>query len=78
MYDENKNEIVETDDNRSYHISSEKISSELGFVTKRSVSAAVHSLVENFRKGNIPESFEDNRYFNVRYLQDNLIDENCT
>ncbi len=71
-------EVVETDDNRSYHISSEKISSELGFVTKRSVSDAVHSLVENFRKGNIPESFEDNRYFNVRYLQDNLIDENCT
>ena len=43
--------VTPTDDNRSYHISSEKIRQELGFVAQHSIREAVVDLVEAFEKG---------------------------
>jgi len=40
-----------TDDNRSYHVSSEKIKKELGFVPVHTIEDAVKDLVEAFEKG---------------------------
>jgi len=67
----NKPEIVTspTDDNRSYHISSEKIKRELGFEAKRPVEEAVKDLCSAFRLGKIPDSMEDKRYYNIKTMQ---------
>jgi nucleoside-diphosphate-sugar epimerase len=64
-------EIVttETNDNRSYHISSKKISSELGFIPKRSVDDAVVDLVAAFGSGKIPQPLTDIRYYNIQTMQ---------
>ena len=63
--------IVKTksDDNRSYHINSDKIKNSLGFVAKRSVEMAIKDLCEAFKRGFIPNSFESDNYFNVKKLK---------
>lgn len=58
-----------TDDNRSYHISSEKIKCELGFVPKRTIGDAIHDLVAAFHAGKIPNPMTDIRYYNIKTMQ---------
>jgi len=58
-----------TDDNRSYHISSEKIRRELGFRAKHSIREAVIDLVNAFEDGKLPNSLDDEIYFNIRRMQ---------
>jgi nucleoside-diphosphate-sugar epimerase len=58
-----------TDDHRSYHISSEKIRRDLGFVARRSIEGAVRDLTAAFRAGKIPNSMDDIRYYNVKTMQ---------
>ena len=48
--------VTPTDDNRSYHISSEKIRQELGFVAQHSIREAVVDLVEAFEQNKLPNS----------------------
>ena len=64
-------EIVATpsDDRRSYHISSEKIKRELGFVPRRTVEDAVRDLIAAFRTGKIPNPMTDIRYYNIKTMQ---------
>jgi len=57
-----------TDDNRSYHICSEKIKRELGFVPKHTIEDAVRDLVAAFRAGKIPNPMTDIRYYNVKTM----------
>ncbi len=61
---------VPTNDNRSYHVSSAKISRELGFVPQRTIREAVRELKEKFDEGKIPDSFSDSRYFNIKRMQE--------
>ena len=58
-----------TDDNRSYHISSEKIYKELGFKARHTIRDAVVDLVQAFEAGKIPDSLNDETYFNIRRMQ---------
>lgn len=58
-----------TDDIRSYHINSDKVSDILNFRPQFSVEDAVRDLVRAFGAGKLPDSFEDDRYFNVRTMQ---------
>ena len=58
-----------TDDIRSYHINSDKIKEILGFQPKFSIEDAVRDLCNAFKEGLIPNSFEDDRYFNVKRLK---------
>ena len=58
-----------TDDNRSYHISSEKIKRELGFEPQFSIEDAVGDLVTAFGAGKIPNAMDDIRYYNIRQMQ---------
>jgi len=58
-----------TNDNRSYHISSEKIKKDIGFVPKHTIEDAVKDLKNAFEKGWIPNSFTDDKYFNVKLMQ---------
>ena len=58
-----------TDDNRSYHISSQKIKDELGFETTHTIQDAVEDLCAAFEKGLLPNSLEDEMYFNIKRMQ---------
>jgi len=59
-----------TDDNRSYHISSEKIARELGFHPRFTIEDAVQDLVKAFVEGRLPNSMTDSRYFNIKRMQE--------
>ena len=58
-----------TDDNRSYHISSQKIKDQLGFRATFNINKAVKDLLDAFEKGWLPNSLEDEIYFNIRRMQ---------
>ena len=64
-------EIVSTssDDNRSYHINSDKIKKVLGFVANNTIEDAVKELCNSFSKGLIPDSFDNDMYYNVKRLK---------
>jgi len=64
-----KVEKVPTDDNRSYHINSDKIYRVLGFKPRRSIEDAVEDLCNAFKNGKLPNSFENDCYFNVKQLK---------
>lgn len=57
-----------TNDNRSYHISSKKIAEKIGFHTKYTIEDAVRDLKEAFEEGKLPNSFEDEKYFNIKRM----------
>ncbi len=61
--------VTESDDNRSYHINSDKIFRVLGFKPTHSIEDAVRSLCDAFRDGKLPSSFDNDWYFNVRTMQ---------
>ncbi len=61
--------VTPSDDHRSYHISSEKIRRELGFVPQHTIEDAVRDLAQAFEAGKIPESMTDPRYYNIKTMQ---------
>ncbi len=71
MPDRKQIDLVTTpsNDNRSYHISSEKIKRELGFIPKRTIEDAVRDLIHAFQAGKIPNPMTDNRYYNIKTMQ---------
>jgi nucleoside-diphosphate-sugar epimerase len=66
-----KVEIVVTpsDDHRSYHVSSERIRRDLGFVAQRTVEDAIVDLREAFAAGKVPNAMTDDRYYNIKRMQ---------
>lgn len=58
-----------TDDNRSYRVSSEKIKRDLGFTPRRSLVDAVSDLRAAFDASLIPDSMNNDRYFNIKRMQ---------
>ena len=64
-------EIIKTqsNDNRSYHVSSKKIEEVLGFNTNKTVKNAVSDLKNAFEKGLLPNSMEDEKYFNIERMR---------
>lgn len=63
-------EVRPTNDNRSYHISSEKILRELGYKPKKTIADAVHDLVVAFKAGRVPDSLTASKYFNIKRMQE--------
>ncbi len=62
--------IVEpTNDNRSYHVSSEKVKRELGFAPKHTIDDAVKDLKKAFEDGRIKNSMNDIKYYNIKTMQ---------
>ncbi len=57
-----------TDDNRSYHISSKKIETELGFRPKKTIEDAIIDLNKAFKNGKLPNSMTDQKYFNIKVM----------
>ena len=68
-------EIVTTpsDDLRSYHINSDKVTRVLGFKPKRTIEDAMRDLCAAFKAGKIPNSMQDDGYYNVRTLKKNKV-----
>lgn len=62
-------EVTSSDDNRSYHINSDKITQKIGFQPKRSVRDAVVDLCTAFAAGRVPNP-DDNQYYNVKTMLD--------
>lgn len=58
-----------TNDNRSYHVSSEKIKRELGFVAKHTIEEAVRDLQNAFKAGKILNPMDDIRYYNIKTMK---------
>jgi nucleoside-diphosphate-sugar epimerase len=59
----------ESNDNRSYHISSAKVMERLGFRANRTIADAVRDLKQAFDEGRLPDSLTDERYYNIRRMQ---------
>jgi hypothetical protein len=64
-------DIVTTpsNDNRSYHVNSDKIRRTLSFRPKRTIEDAVRDLTRAFRNGLLPASFDHDWYYNVRTMK---------
>lgn len=60
---------VPTNDLRSYHVNSDKIAKELGFVPRHSIEDAVRDLCAAMKAGKLPGSLTDERYSNVKILK---------
>ena len=58
-----------SNDNRSYHVNSDKIERVLGFTPKRNIEDAVRDLARAFKNHLLPNSFEDDWYYNVRTMK---------
>lgn len=64
-------DIVTTpsDDNRSYHVNSDKIYRVLGYRPKRTIENAIRDLSRAFRNHLLDDSFADDWYYNVRTMK---------
>ena len=58
-----------TDDLRSYHVSSKKIEFELGFKPKKTINNAVESICSAFKKNLIVNSMVNEKYYNIKTMQ---------
>ncbi|MBI5569124.1 MAG: SDR family oxidoreductase [Desulfomonile tiedjei] len=62
-------QVTPSNDNRSYHVCSDKIKREIGFVPKHSIEEAVLDLYKAFQAGKIPDAMDDIRYYNIKTMQ---------
>jgi nucleoside-diphosphate-sugar epimerase len=71
MPDGREIDIVTTpsNDNRSYHVNSDKVRRVLGFSAKRGIEHAVRDLARAFRNHLLPDSFANDWYYNVRTMK---------
>jgi nucleoside-diphosphate-sugar epimerase len=60
---------TKSDDNRSYHINSDKVKKVLGFEPVKSVEDAVTELCTCFKQNLFQNTFDDDFYFNVKRLK---------
>lgn len=61
--------VTPTDDHRSYHVSSERIRRDLGYLAQRTVKDAIVDLKTAFLAGKVPNSMHDDRYYNIKRMQ---------
>lgn len=58
-----------TNDNRSYHISSEKIAQKLGFRPRHTIAEAAQDIKQALEAGLLKNSLENEMYFNIKRMQ---------
>ena len=58
-----------TNDNRSYHISSEKIKKKIGFIPSHTIAEAVVDIKNALEKGLLIDSLYNIKYFNIKMMQ---------
>ena len=62
-------EKTESNDNRSYHVNSDKIHRILGWKPKRTIEDAVRDLCRAFRRGEFSDSMKSDTYSNVKTIK---------
>ncbi len=62
-------EVTPSDDNRSYHVSSDKMRRELGFEPRFTIADAVSDLRDAFAAGKIPDPMNDPIYYNIKLMK---------
>ena len=67
-------EEIPTDDNRSYHINSDKIKKVLGFVNKFTIEDAVQSLIDVYKTNLIKNPMENPLYYNIKRMKELNLD----
>jgi nucleoside-diphosphate-sugar epimerase len=63
-------ETTPTDDDRSYHVTAEKVYRDLGFKPSRSVEDAVRELVLTFQDGRLTDPLNNPKYYNIKTMQE--------
>ena len=63
-------EFIASDDNRSYHINSDKIKNELGFIFKKSIYNAIEDIIDAYEAGKIVDGLNNPLYHNVKMMLD--------
>ena len=63
-------ETTLTNDNRSYHISSEKIKKELGYEPRYTIEDAVKELKDAFTTGKVKDPLSNSLYYNIKRMQE--------
>ena len=58
-----------TDDNRSYHVSSEKMKKVLSFEPEHTIEEAIEDLNEAFKQGKLSDPLSNELYFNIKRMQ---------
>ena len=62
-------EYTKSDDNRSYHINSNKIKKVLGFKPIKSIEEAIQDLISAFEKKLFNNTLSNEEYFNIKKMQ---------
>ena len=62
-------EYTPSDDNRSYHVNSEKVKRVLGFETRHTIEDAVRDIADAYRRGLIQAPFTNPVYSNIKRMQ---------
>jgi len=65
-------EIQETNDPRSYHVNSDKIKKELGFVPEHTIKDSVVELKKAFASGKLPDTDTKDVYYNIKRMKNIL------
>lgn len=63
-------EVQSTNDNRSYHVSSEKIKKVLGFEPQFSLENAIQDLVDAFDNKKVEKPLTNSAYYNIQRMQE--------
>ncbi len=61
-------EVQDSNDKRSYSISSEKIKKELGFSPRRDISQAIEDLKKAFENGLVKDALSNPNYYNIKTM----------
>ena len=61
---------INSDDNRSYHICSKKIESDLGYKPKRDIALAVNDIMSYFRKYELTDTFTNPIFHNIKRMRE--------
>src|SRR5438045_368620 len=62
-------EYTPSNDNRSYHVNSEKVRRVLGFETRHTIEDAITDIAAAFRRGAIKDPFTNPVYSNIKRMQ---------
>ena len=63
-------ETLETNDNRSYHISSKKLQQKLNFTNKFTIEDAIIELKKAFEMNMVKNPLLDPMYYNIKRMQE--------
>jgi len=63
-------EYTPSNDNRSYHVNSEKIKRVLGFEPKYTIQDAIQGIVDAYRAGKLKDPMNNSLYSNIKRMRE--------